>query len=222
MVFSSELALRINWPKYWSFSFSINEYSGLISFRIDWFDLLAVQGTLKSLSNSTFESINSSALSLLYGPNPSSVHDYQKTIALTMHTFVGKLMSLLFNALSRFIIAFLPRWKHLLISWLKAPYKVILEPMKVKSVTASTFPPIYLPWSDGNDAMIFVFWILTFKPDFSPSSFSFIKRFFSSSFLSAIRVVSSAYLRLLIFILAIFIPTCDSSSRAFCMMYYRS
>ena len=111
-VFSNESALCIRWPKYWSFSFNIspsNEYSGLISFRMDWLDLLAVQGTLESSPTPQFKSINSSALSLLYGPTLTSIHDYGKTIALTRQNFVGKVMSLLFNMLSRLITAFLPR-----------------------------------------------------------------------------------------------------------------
>ena len=168
-------------------------------------------------------------------------------------------MSLLFNMLSRLVITFLPRSKHLLISWLQSPSAVILEPPKIKSVTVSIVS-IYLPWSDGTwlwvksgswwwtgrpgmlqfmgsqrvrhywvtelnwtelmgaDAMISVFWMLSFKPTYSLSSFTFIKRLFSSSSLSAIRVVSSTYMRLLIFLLAILIPACDSSSPAFLMM----
>ena len=127
-VFSSELALCIRWPKYQSFSFSINsssEYSGFISFRIDWFDHLAVQGTLKSILQHQFESISSSALSLFYCPTLIFVHGYWKTIPLTIRIFVGKLMSLLFNTLSRFVIAFLPRSKHFLISRLQSPSTVI-------------------------------------------------------------------------------------------------
>ena len=123
-VFSNEPALPIRWPKYCSFSFSIspsNEYSGLISFRIDWFDLLAVQGTLKSLlQHHSSKSINSSVLSLISGPVLTSIHDYWTTIALTRWTFVGKVMSLLFNMLSRLVITFLPRNKRLLISWLQS------------------------------------------------------------------------------------------------------
>ena len=120
-VFSSELTLCIRWLKYWNFSFSISpssDYSGLISFRTDWFDLPNVQGTLKSLLQHQFESINSSALSLLYSPALTSVHDYWKTIDLTIWTFVGKVMSLLFDTLSRFVIAFLPNSTCLLTLWL--------------------------------------------------------------------------------------------------------
>ena len=142
-----------------------------------------------------------------------------KTIALTSWTFVGKGMSLLLNMLSRLVIAFLPRNKHLLISWLQSPSAVILEPPKIKSVTISTISPSICHEVMGPDAMILVFWMLSFKPTFSLSSFTFIKRLFSSSSLSGIRVVSSAYLRLLIFLLAISIPACASSSLEFHLMY---
>ena len=143
---SNGSVLRIRWPKYWSFSISIspsNKCSGLISFRMDWLDLLAVQGTLKSKSSPTpqFKSINSLVISFLYGPTLTSVMTTGKTIALTRQTFVSKVMSLLFNMLSRFFIAFLPRSKRLLVSWLQSPSAVILEPPKIKSVTASTFSP---------------------------------------------------------------------------------
>ena len=142
-----------------------------------------------------------------------------KTIALTRQTFVGKVMSLLFNRLSRLVITFLPRSKHLLISWLQPPSAVILEPPKIKSDTVFTVSPSICHEVMGPDAMILVFWMLSFKPTFSLSSFTFIKRLFSSSSLSAIRVVSSAYLRLLIFLPAILITTCASSSPVFLIMY---
>ena len=127
--------LHIRWPKYWSFSFSIspsNEYSGLISFSIDWLDLLIVHGTLKESSPTPqFKSINSSVLSFLYSPTLTSINiTTGKTIALTRQTFVGQVMSLLFNMLSRLVIAFLIRSKHLLISWLQSPSAVILEARK--------------------------------------------------------------------------------------------
>ena len=133
-VFSNESALRISWPKYWSFSFNIslfNEYSGLISFRIDWFDLLALQGTLKSLFQHHSLKAPIFRCSAFFVVQLS--HSYMtpgKTIALTRWTFVGKVMSLLFNTLSRFLIAVLPRSKHLLISWLRSLSTVILEPRK--------------------------------------------------------------------------------------------
>ena len=142
-VFSNESALRIRWPKYWSFSFSLsNEYSGLISFKMDWFDLFAVQGTLKSLL--WHHSLKTSVLQCSTFFMVQLWHLYMttgKTIALTRWTFVGKLMSLLFNSLSRCVIAFLPRSKCLLISWLQSPSAVILEPRKIKSVTVSIFSP---------------------------------------------------------------------------------
>ena len=126
-----------------------------------------------------------------------------KTIPLTRWTFGSKEMSLLFNMLSRFLTAFLPRSKWLLISWLQSPSAVILKPKKIKSVTVSIVSPSIYCEAMGPDAMILVFWMLSVKPAFSLSSFTFIKRFFSSSSLSAIKVVSSAYLRLLIFIFQI-------------------
>ena len=128
-IFSKESVLRLGWPKYWSFSFSIsppNECSGLISFRTDWSELLAVQGTLNSLLQ--FKIISSSAFFTV-----QLSHSYTttgKTIALTRRTFIGKVMSLLFNMLSRFVITSLPRSKSLLISWLQSPSTVILEPKK--------------------------------------------------------------------------------------------
>ena len=127
-----------------------------------------------------------------------------KTIALTRWTFVGKVMSPIFNKLSRFVIDFLPRNKHLLISCLQSPYVVILEPPKIKSLTVSIVSPSICHEVMGSDAMILGFWMLSFKPTFLLSSFTFIKRLFSSSLLCAIRAVSSTYLRLLIFLLAWF------------------
>ena len=131
-VFSSELALHIMWPKDWSFSFSVspaNEYSGLISFRIDWFDLLALQGTLQSLlwhHNSKASILWHLVFFMIQLSHPYMT--IRKTIALTVWTFVGKVMSLVFNMLSRLVIAFLPRSKCLLISWLQSPSAMILEP----------------------------------------------------------------------------------------------
>ena len=144
-VFSNESAVHIRWPKYWSFSFSISpshEYSGLISFRIDWFDLLAVQETLKSLLQ--HHSLKASTLQCSVFFIVQLSHLYMttgKTITLTRWTFVSKAMSLLFNMLSRFVIAFLPRSKRLFISWLQSPSAVILEPRKIKSVTVSIVSP---------------------------------------------------------------------------------
>ena len=202
-VFSSESALHIRWPKHWSFSFSIspsNEYSGLINFRIDWLDLLAVRGTLKSLlwhHSSKASILQHSAFFIVQLSHPYMTTG--KTIALTRWTLVGKVMSLLLNMLSRLVIAFLPRSTHLFISWLQSPSTVILKLKKMKSVTVSTVSPSICHEVMALDAMILVFWMLSFKLAFSLSCFNFIKRLFSSSLLSAIRVVSSVYLRLLIF-----------------------
>ena len=148
-IFSSESALCIRWPKDWSFSFSISpskECSGLISFRINWFDLLAVQGTLKNLLQ--HHSLKASVLWCSAFFMVQFSHPYMttgKTIALTIQTFVSKVMSLLFNMLSRFVIIFLPTSKHLLISLLQSPSTVNLEPKKMKSVSVFHFPPFYLP-----------------------------------------------------------------------------
>ena len=144
-VFSNESVLHIMWPKYWSFSFNIspsNEHSGSISFRMDWMDLLAVQGTLKSLLQ--HHSLKTSVLQGLAFFMVQLSHPYMttgKTAVLTIQSFVGKVMSLLFNKLSRLVITFLPRSKRLLISWLQSPSAVILEPPKIKSVTVSTVSP---------------------------------------------------------------------------------
>ena len=221
-VFSKESVLCISWPKYWMFSFSISpssEYSGLISFRMDWLDLFAVQRTLKSLlqhHRSKASVLQHSAFFIVQLSHPYITTG--KTIALTRGTFVNKVMSLLLNMLSRLVIAFLPRSKHLLISWLQSS-AVILEPKKIKYVTVSIIPPSICHEVMGPDVMILVFWLLSFKPAFSLSSFTFIKRLFSFSWHSAIRVVLSAYLRLLIFLPAILIPACPSSSQAFHVMY---
>ena len=151
-VFSKESVLHIRWPKLWSFSFNIsssNEYSGLISFRMDWFDLFAVQGTLKGLLQ--YHSSKASILWLLAFFTVQLSHSYitsGKTIALNTGTTVSKVMSLLFNMLCRLVIAFLTRSKCLLISWLQSLSAVILKPPKIKSVTISSFP-IYLPGNDG-------------------------------------------------------------------------
>ena len=154
---SNESALCIRWPKYWSCSFNIspsNEHPGLISFRMDWLDVLAVQGTLKSLlqHHSSKASILQRSAFLIVQLS----HLYMttgKTIAVTRRTFVDKVISLFFNILSRLVITFLPRSKRLLISWLHSPSAVILETWKIKSDTVST----YLPWSDGTGCHDFSF-----------------------------------------------------------------
>ena len=160
-VFSNESAFHIRWPKYWSFSFSIrpsNEYSRLISFRMDWLDLLAVQGTLKSLlqhHSSKASILQRSAFFIVQLSHPYMT--IGKTIALTRWTIVDKVMSLLLNMLSRLLITFLPRSKRLLISWLQSPSAVILEPRKIKSATVSTVSPSICHEVMGPDAMVFVF-----------------------------------------------------------------
>ena len=160
-VFSNELVLPIRWPKFWRFSFSIspsNEYSGLISFRIDWFDLLSVQGTLKSLLQHHSSRVSTLCLSAFFMVQLSHPHvTTGKTIALTRQTFVGRVISLLFNMLSGLVIAFLPRSKHLLISWVQLPSAVILEPKKINSVTISIVSPSICHEVMEPDAMILVF-----------------------------------------------------------------
>ena len=158
--FSNESALRIRWPKYWSFSFSISppsEYSGLISFRTDWFDLLAVQKTLKSLLQHHSTKASIICLSAFFIVQLS--HPYMttgKTIALTRQTFVGRVVSLLYNTLSRVVKVFLPRSKHLLISWLQSPSALILEPKKIKSLFPLFSPSICHKVMEP-DAIILVF-----------------------------------------------------------------
>ena len=160
-VFSNDSALRIRWPKYWSFSFNIspsNEHPGLISFRIDWLHLPAVQRSLKSLLQHHSSKASILQCSAFFTVQLS--HPYMttgKTIALTRRTFVDKVMSLLFNVLSRLVITFLPRSKCLLVSWLQSPSAMILEPKKIKSDTVSTVSPSISYEVMGPDAMILVF-----------------------------------------------------------------
>ena len=159
-VFSSKSVLQIRWPKYWSFSFIIspsNEYSGLISFRMDW-DLLAVQGTLKSLLQHHSSKASILQCSVFFILLLSQAYmTTRKIIALTRWTFVVNVMPLLFNMLSRLVIAFLPRSKHLLISWLQSPSAVILEPKKIKSLTVSSVSQYIFHEVMGLDAIILVF-----------------------------------------------------------------
>ena len=158
-VFSNELALCVRWPKYWSFSISpSNEYSEFISFKINWFDLLAVQETHKSLLQHHSSKVSIFWRSAFFLVQLSHLYmTTRKTIALTIRTFVSKVMSLLFNMLSRFVIALFPRRKCLLISWLQPLSVMILEPKKIKSVTVSTFSPSICYEVIGLDAMILVF-----------------------------------------------------------------
>ena len=152
-----------------------------------------------------------------FSQSNSHIHTWPtgKTIALTRRIFVGKVMSLLLNMLSRLVITFLPRSKRLLIPWLQSPSAVILEPQENKVSHCFHCFPIYLPWSDGTWCHDLSFWMLSFKPAFPLFSFTLIKSHFSSFSLCVIRVLSSAYLRLLIFLLTILIPAWDSSSLAF-------
>ena len=207
--------------QYWSFNISpSNEYSGLYPLGSTGLISLLSKGLSRVFSNTTVQKCQ------LLGARPSwqsNTHIctllLKKKIILTIWTFVSKVLSLLFNTLSRFIIAFLPRSKCLLILWLQSPSTVILEPKKIKSVTVSIVSPAFCHEVMGLDSMILVSWILSLKPAFSLSCFIFIKRFLNASLLSALRVVSSAYLRLLICLPAVLIPACASSSPAFCMMY---
>ena len=167
----------MRWPKYWSFSFNISptsEHPGLISFNMDWLDLLSVQGTLKSLLQ--HHSLKTSILQLSVFFIVQISHPYMitgKTIALTRWTFVDKVMSLFVNMLSRLVITFLPRSKHLLISWLQSPSTVILEPKKIKSATVSAVSPSICHEVMGPDAMILVFWMLSLKLNFFTLCFHF-------------------------------------------------
>ena len=190
----------------------------MVSFSIYLLDLLAVQGTLNSLlqhHSSKASILQCSAFFIVQLSHPYRTTG--KTIALTRWIFVGKTMPLHFIMLSRLIMAFLPRRMHLLIIWLQSPSAVILEPPKIKSLIVSIISLSICHELIGPVALILVFWMLSFKSTFSLSTFTFIKRLFSFSLLSAIR--PSAYLRLLIFLLAILIPHCALSSLAFLMMY---
>ena len=223
-IFSNESVLRIMWSKYWSFRFNIspsNEHPGLISFRMDWFDLLAVQGTLKSLLQHHSSKASILRRSAFFIGQLS--HPYMttgKTIDLTRWTFVGKVMSLLFNVLSRFFHSF-PSKEQVSYNFM-AGVTIHSDFGAQENKVWQCFHcfPIYLHEVLGPDAMILVFWMLSFKATVSLSLFTLIKRLFSSSSLSAIRVVSSIYLRLLIFLLAIWISVCDSSSLAFLYTLY--
>jgi len=220
--FTNESAVHIRWPKYWSFSFSISPFQRVfrVDFPLDW--LVWFPCCLRDFQESSpapqFEGINSLVLCFFIVQLSQPYVTIGKIIALTIRTFVGRVMSLLFNTLSRFVVTFLPRSNCLLISWLQSASTMILEPKKRKSVTASTFSPPICHEGMGPDTMILVFLILSFKLALSLSSFTLIKRLFSSSSLSAIRIVSSAYLRLLMFLPPILIPACNLSSPAFLMM----
>ena len=181
----------------------------LISFRTDWFDLLGFQGTLKSSPVPRLKRISSLALSLVYGPTLTSVYDYWQKSQLWLLDLCQQRNVSAFEYTVHVVIAFLSRSKCLLIAWLQSSSTVIFKSKKIKSVTVSTFSPSICHKVMGQDAMILVFWMFSFKPAFTLSSLTFIKRLSRSSSLFTIRVVSSACLRLLIFLLAILIPACD-------------
>ena len=189
-VFSSESVLHIRWPKDWSFTFGTspsNKYSGLISFRLDWFVF-----SCSPRDSQKFSPVQKcSAFFVVQLSHPYMTTG--KTIALTRRTFVGKVMSLLFNMLYRLVIAFLPRSKCLLISQLQSPSGVILVPKKTKPITVSIVSPFIYHEVKGLDAMILVFGMLSFKPTFSVFSFTFIKRLHSYSSLSAMKSMILQY-----------------------------
>ena len=170
-------------------------HSSILACRIQWTEEPGGPYKLGSKESDNTERLTHTNSTFFMVQRSHSYMTTGKIIALTRWTFVSKVMYLLFNMLSRLVIAFLPRSKHLLILWLQSPAALILEPKKIKSLTVSIVSPSICPEVMGSDAMILVFWMLSFKPTFSLSSFTFIKRLFSSS-LSAIGVVSSAYLRL--------------------------
>ena len=199
-VFSYESTLCMRWPKYWSFSFSISpssEHPGLISFRMNWLDLLAVQGTLQSFLQHHSSKASIFQCSAFFTVQLS--HPYMtigKTIALTRWTFVGKVMSLLSNMLSRLVITFLPRSKHLLISWLQSPSAVILEPKKIKSDTVSTVSPPISHEVMGPDAMILVqnFFFILYQ-NFHPSAYTAHLLLHSTLYISALSILIIVVLR---------------------------
>jgi len=190
----------------------------------DWFPLwltnlisLLSKGLSRLFSSTTFEGINSLVLSLFYGPVLTSIHDHWKNHSFNWTDLVSKVMSLLFIMMSWFAIAFLPTSKFLFIAAVAVHSDFGAQENKVCHCFHCF--PIYLPWNDGTRWHELLFWMLSFKPVFSLSSFTFIRRLFNSSFLSAIRVVSSAYVRILIFLPTILISFCASSSLEFLMMY---
>ena len=224
-VFPNESVLRIRMANYWSFSFSIspsNEYSGLFSFRIDWFDLLAVPGTLKSVLQHHSSKASILWCSVFFTVQLSQPYmTTEKTIAMTIRTFVVQVMSLLFNTV--YVCHSFPSKEQASLNFMATVTMLNDFGVQEKKICHwCHFFPFFCNEAMRLDAMTIVFWMLKFYPIFSPSSFTFIKRLFSTSSLSAIRVVSSAYLRLLIFLPAILIPACDSFSPAFHMVYLPS
>ena len=204
-----------------SFSASVLPMSTWDWSLLEWTGWISLQSKELSrvFSNTTVQKLQLFGTQVFYSPALPSIHDTGKTIASTRWNFVDKVMSLVFNMLSRLVITFLSRSKLLLNSWLQSPSEVILEPSKIKSDTVSTVSRSICHKVMGPDAMVLVFWMLSFKPTFSLSSFTFIKRHFHSSLVSAIRGMLSAYLRLMIFLPAILIPAYASSSPAFLMIH---
>ena len=205
-VFPNGWSLCTRWTQYWSFSFNIspsNEYSGWLSFRIDWFDLLAVQGALDKYSPAPqFKSINSSTLSLLYGSTLTSIHASWENHSFDgITTSVSKVMLLLLNTLFRFVIAFLPKSKHLLSSRLQSLSTVILEPKKIKSETTFTFSSSICHEMMGPDVMIFTLWMLSFKPAFSVFSFTLIRKLYNSLHFLPLGLFFSVFFSFLLHIL---------------------
>ena len=214
--FSKESAVYIRWLKYWSFSFSIspfNKQSGLISLKNDWFDLLALQGTLRNL----FQHHSLKALHLLYSPALTTVHDHWEEHSLDCMDRCWQSNVSAFQNTFRFVKAFLPRSKCLLVSQLQLPSTLILQPKKRKPVTTSIFFSSICR-SNGVRCPDLSLLIFSFMQALSLSSFTLIKSLFSSSSLSAIRVVLSAYLRWLMLLLCILIVACNPSSLVFLMM----
>ena len=221
-VFSSESVLCIRWLKIGALaSASVLPMNIQGWFPLGWTGWISLHsnGLSRVLSNTTVQKYQFFSPQLSLWSNSHIYMTTVKTIAVTRRIFVGKVTYLPFNMLSRFVIAFLPRSKCLLISCLQSPSAVILKPKKIKSVTVSIVSPSICHEVMGLDTMILLIWMLSFKPTFSLSFFTFIKRLFSSSSISAIRLMSSAYLRLSIFLPAILIPACVSSSLAFGMIY---
>ena len=196
-------------------------FQGLFPLGLTCLIFLQLKGCFKSLLQHHSLKASNFCLSAFFMVQMSHLYmtTRKTTTGKTIQTSVSKVMSLLFKTLFRFVIAFLPRSKCLLILWLQTPSAVILKPSKIKSVTVSTFSSSICHELMGLDTIILVFWVMSFKPAFSLSSCTFIKRLLNSSLLSAFRMVSFACLRLLIFFLEILIPACDSSRPAFYMMY---
>ena len=222
-VFSNESVLHMRWPKYWSSNFNIspsNEYSRLISFRMDWLDLLAVQETLKSLLQHCSSKVSIPQLSAFFMVQLSHLSmTTERSIALIRWTFVHKVMSLLFIMLSRLVIAFLPKSKHLIITWLQSSSAVILEPEKIESAAVSIVSPSIFHEVMGPDAIIFIFWMLSFKPVFFTLLFYLQQEAPQFLFTFCHKGGGTCRSEIIDISPVILIPACAASSPAFCMMY---